>query len=112
VHAVTAFGQHGLACSSLYHAVWIWDPATGEHLATLEGHEDSVTAVCAVTAHDRELLASASRDRTVRIWDPTAGGCVLTLPTHHGALAVVQIDDALVVGLDAGILVIKPSLLS
>jgi len=50
--------------------VRIWDPATGEQVAALEGHERGISAVCAVTVNGRELLASGSYDRTVRIWDP------------------------------------------
>jgi hypothetical protein len=54
------------------------------------------------------LLASASADHTVRIWDPDTGACLLTVYTHHAAVAVAWIAESLAIGLDAGILMIKP----
>ena len=67
-----------------------------------------MNGVWAVTVNGRELLASASDDRTVRMWDPHIGACLLVVPTHHAALAVAGVAGSLAIGLDTGILVIKP----
>jgi WD40 repeat protein len=65
--------------------------------------------VCPVTVAGRDLLASAGDDQTVRIWDPATGGCLLTIPVHHVAVTAAQVAGQLVIGLDAGLLVIKLS---
>ena len=110
--AVTVNGQDLLASGGDDRTVRIWDPATGRQRAALEGHGGWVRAVCAVTVDGQDLLASGSYDRTVRIWDPATGACMVTLPTYHPALAVSQITESMAIGLDAGILVIKPNLIS
>jgi WD40 repeat protein len=89
--------------------VRLWDPRTGEQLAVLEDHQGPVRAVCAVTIDGRALLASGSDDDTVRLWDPHASICLLTAQTHHKVLAVAGVADSLAIGLDIGILVIKPT---
>ena len=61
----------------------IWDPATGEQRAVLEGHQSGVNAVCAVTVNGRELLASGGDDGTVRIWDPATGEQRAVLEGHQ-----------------------------
>jgi WD40 repeat protein len=47
----------------------LWDPATGELQATLEGHSGSVNAL-AVLPGGR--LASGAMDRTIKLWDPAS----------------------------------------
>jgi hypothetical protein len=53
--------------------------------------------------------ASAGEDETVRLWDPQACVCLLTVPTHYPALALAWVADSLAIGLDTGLLVIKPA---
>ena len=62
--------------------VRLWDPRTGEQVATLGGHQGWVYAVCAVTVDGRHLLASGG-DATVRLWDPLSGEQVAEMVGHQ-----------------------------
>jgi WD40 repeat protein len=106
VCAVTVEGETLLA-SGGDRTVRVWDPTTGQQRAVLEGHQDTVRAVCAVTVEGETLLASGG-DRTVRVWDPRTGTCVATVPTRHAPRALTGVADSLAIGMDAGILVIRP----
>ena len=102
-------GRALLASGGVDYSVRLWDPRTGGQLVVLEGHQGPVRAVCPVTVDGRALLASGCDDDTVRLWDPRTSICLLTARTHHKVLAVAGVTDALAIGLDIGILVIKPS---
>ena len=41
--------------------------------------------------------------------DPRTGNCVATAPTRHMPQAVANIADSLAIGMDAGILMIRPA---
>jgi len=109
VCAVTVDGRALLASGGGDRTVRLWDPQGGGQLAVLEGHQGPVRAVCAVTVVGRALLASGGDDDTVRLWDPRTSVCLLTAQAHHKVLAVAGVTDSLAIGLDIGILVIKPS---
>jgi WD40 repeat protein len=57
--------------------LWLWEPETGQRLATLEGHTAGVHAV-AFSGGGR-VLASASGDGTIKIWESNSGVCLNTL---------------------------------
>jgi WD40 repeat protein len=61
--------------------VRLWGAASGEPVAVLRGHEDSVTS-CAFSPDGRHL-ASASGDQTVRLWDAVSGEAVAVLLHGH-----------------------------
>jgi WD40 repeat protein len=64
--------------------VKIWSPATGECLATLNGHASVVYAVA--WSHDGKQLAASSQDGqkgTIRIWDVANGECISTIIAHN-----------------------------
>ncbi len=86
--------------------VRVWDLATSRQTVFLEGHRGVVSALCPVAINGQARLASASHDRYIRIWDPNFAGCLAAIPVHHEALALTWTDDALVVGLTDGVLVI------
>ena len=64
-----AFSPDGttLASGSLDHTVKLWNVATGNNIATLQGHTDWVRSVA--FSPDGTTLASASFDNTVKLWD-------------------------------------------
>jgi len=58
-----------LATADAGGEIVLWDVASGERaLATLSGHQDSVTAI-SFAPPDGRTLASVSRDRSLLIWD-------------------------------------------
>lgn len=65
----------------------IFDVRTGEQLARMPPHADSVGL--AVWSVDGQEVATASRDRTARVWNPTTG-FLLTLRGHDAPLSSVQ----------------------
>jgi WD40 repeat protein len=78
----------------------VWDISTGlnaglesgEELATLQGHTESVWAV-AVTP-DGRWAVSGSDDHTLKVWDLESGEELATLPGHtYGVWAVAVTPD-------------------
>ena len=61
-------------------AIGIWNAATGELIAKLEGHRAPV--LCLAWSPDDSQLASSSRDGTVRIWNPASAKEALP-PLQH-----------------------------
>ena len=58
------------------------DAATGQHLKTLQGHEDRVDEL--VFSPDGTILAAHALDTPVRLWDVTTGHSLITLTEKLG----------------------------
>ena len=73
-----------LASASWDGTVKLWDMATRENIATLEGHTSWVWSV--VFSPDGTRLASGSWDNTVKLWDAATRAEIATLEGHTGGL--------------------------
>jgi len=69
VNALAVLPGGRLASGAGDRTIKLWDPASGQLQATLEGHSGSVRAL-AVLPGGR--LASGADDRTIKLWDPTS----------------------------------------
>ena len=79
-----ADGRHFYApCGS---DVRVYSARSGDHVATLRGHADAVTAVAVDPSNARQLY-SASLDGTVKLWRLDDGACARTIavdePVEH-----------------------------
>jgi WD40 repeat protein len=101
---VTVNGRHLLASAGTDATVRLWDPATGEPVRTLAGHQGGVTSVCPVTVNGRHLLASAGTDGTVRIWDPATAQVMALMRVETPLRSCAQIGpQGLAAGGDGGL---------
>lgn len=70
----------------------VWDANTGQLVATLRGHTDSVNA--AILSPDGARVATASKDGTARIWDTATEGTVAELSGHTESVLDVAFNPA------------------
>jgi WD40 repeat protein/DNA-binding SARP family transcriptional activator len=61
----------------------VWDPTTGQRVATLAGNTGSVLDLA--FSADGSRLATSSQDGTVRVWDPSTGEQLLLLRGHYAS---------------------------
>ena len=66
----------------------LWDVATGEIIATLEGHGGGVQSVS--FSPDGATLASGAGDATVKLWDVATGEPIATLEEHWDVVQSVS----------------------
>ena len=57
--------------SSSRKTINLWDTATGEERAKLEGHIDNVTSLA--FSPNGSIVASGSADMTIRLWETATG---------------------------------------
>ena len=68
-------------------AVRLWDVATREIIATLEGHKGRVNSV--IFSPDGKTLASGSDDEMVKLWDVATRTNIATLEGHRSSVRSV-----------------------
>ena len=66
-----------LASTSYDNTVIVWNPSTGKHLHTLQGHSSWVIAV--QFSPDGSKLASASYDKKAIVWDLNTNSSIQTI---------------------------------
>jgi eukaryotic-like serine/threonine-protein kinase len=64
--------------------VKLWDVASHQPIATLEGHDNSLLNLA--FSPDGTLLAAGCRNGNVLLWDVTSGQTLATVPAHQGAI--------------------------
>jgi len=69
--------------------VRVWDAQTGACLYSLEGHVETVTAIC-VTPDGKHTI-TGSADSTCRVWRMSSGECQHTLRGHAGHITAVAV---------------------
>ena len=87
VNSVSFSPDGSMLASGSYNdnTVTLWDAATLEQTATLEGHTDEVLAV--TFSPDGSILASGSEDDTVRLWDVATGQHLHTFESYDRFVA-------------------------
>lgn len=67
-----AFSPDGKTlASAFWKTICLWNTQTGEHIQTLEGHEDNVESLA--FSADGSTLISGSWDGNIRLWDTRTG---------------------------------------
>jgi WD40 repeat protein len=69
---------HVLASGETMGTVRLWNPASGQPVDTLKGHQYGVLALAWLP--DGKTLASFGDDRTIRLWDAQSGEPLRTFP--------------------------------
>ncbi|MBN1993356.1 MAG: protein kinase [Anaerolineae bacterium] len=89
-----AFSPDGtrLAAAGKGQKVIIWDVASGQSLATLEGHTNTINRL--VYSPDGRQLATGSSDQTIILWDVASGQLLTTLRGHTDAVTSVAYNAA------------------
>lgn len=64
--------------------VKLWNVATGDQIASLEGHDNTVNGLAFSPAGN--ILASGSNDNTVKLWDVASWKEIVTLTGHSNAV--------------------------
>jgi WD40 repeat protein len=92
-NAVALSGDSKLLVTWTYgadNAAKLWDVATGQDKATLQGHTGKVTCVA---FKGNDVLASGSVDKTVKLWDAVTGREKSSLKHAHEVYSIAFSGD-------------------
>ena len=92
-------GGRRLAASTGDHSLEIYDMATAQCQAVLNGHTKTVWGLAWLTSH---RLISASEDCLLRVWDVDAQRCIATWKTSAPALSCAAAGNRIAVSLKDG----------
>jgi len=91
VHILAVLPDRRLASGSDDGTIKLWDSATGQLAANLEGHSSSVIALAVLP---NGQIASGSYDQTIKIWDLATGQLAASLEGHSASVyALVVLPD-------------------
>ncbi len=81
-------GYHDAQGKRVWHAVTVIDVASGDVVATLQGHTRPVNSIHFTP--DGSRIATGSEDNLIKIWDVDKASELLTLRGHSGAVTDVK----------------------
>jgi WD40 repeat protein len=76
-------------------SIRIWDPASGQCIRALHGHNRWVWALA---ASEDGWLASAGDDTTLNVWNPLKGECLAALRVDARLRAAVWAGNTVILG--------------
>ena len=74
------------------NTVKLWNVATGEQIASLEGHDKTINGLA--FSPEGNILASGSNDNTVKLWDVAARKETIALEGHSNAVRSIAFSRA------------------
>lgn len=102
VYCVCALSDGIIASGSVDNTIKLWDMLSTDAIGTLEGHTETVLALCPLSDRER-CFASAGIDKTIRIWSPVLASspiyhCLKVLRGHTDSIrAIRQLADGKIV---------------
>lgn len=82
-------------CGTSAHVVHVFDTATLEELAVLDGHSGTIysVAVMAESFGMASVMFSASFDSTIKVWDLDTLECIQTLRKHDDSTNAIAVQQ-------------------
>src|SRR5262249_1523537 len=81
-----------LASGSADKSVRLWDPTTGQFLASLDGHTSGVRRLS--FAPDDRALVTGDEEGNVKLWDLAGRKELRTFPGHKGAVSALTLSSS------------------